>query len=62
MLTRRQALHRLSAASAGLALAGVPFYRVSAQSDEIVVGSLLELDRADQHLWPADGRCDELRD
>src|SRR5262245_24427923 len=42
MLTRRQALQGLSAASAGLALAGVPFHRVSAQADEIVVGSLLD--------------------
>ena len=42
MLTRRQALQRLSAASAGLAMAGLPFNRVLAQSDEIVVGSLLD--------------------
>jgi branched-chain amino acid transport system substrate-binding protein len=42
MLTRRQALQGLSAASAGLAMAGVPFHRVSAQADEIVVGSLLD--------------------
>jgi urea transport system substrate-binding protein len=42
MLSRRQVLHRLSTASAGLALAGVPWGQVFAQSDEIVVGSLLD--------------------
>jgi len=42
MLTRRQALHQFGAASVGLALAGVPLQRVSAQAGEIVVGSLLD--------------------
>src|SRR5215470_12526243 len=42
MMNRRQALHRLGVASAGLALAGVPFHRVFAQGDEIVVGNLLD--------------------
>jgi urea transport system substrate-binding protein len=42
MLTRRQALHRIGTASAGLALAGMPVGHTFAQSDEIVVGSLLD--------------------
>src|SRR5262249_50745728 len=42
MFTRRQALRRFGTASAGLALASMPFGRVSAQANEIVVGSLLD--------------------
>jgi branched-chain amino acid transport system substrate-binding protein len=42
MLTRRQALYRLGAASAGFALASGAFHRALAQANEIVVGSLLD--------------------
>ena len=42
MLTRRQVLHQFGAASLGLALADIAPQYAFAQSDEIVVGNLLD--------------------